>query len=467
MPRRRRHQDDQLKQQPKRSANTHQTSNLPHSQTAGVLPENLASSASLLGGEQLHQIQRQALAGQIGQVQGNRQLQGMMGSLQRDPASTPLNLALPGLTGFKIQRQDGNPVAPADPGTTSHPTVRYGSNGPAVEELQQKLNQAGAAPPLVVDGIFGPLTRAAVVAFQRDNALSPDGVVGPLTWGRIDELGLSSTVGRVVRDWHEEVGGQVYGMTSRYTWRINPTEIRITVNLQFTGANDAGTIASLLSAIENVWNGFQAVNEATGETLDIVFDPQSVRSGADNVVRLLPGNSRSDAANWYLGDPDIDNTAAHEFGHMIGLEDEYQRAHRDYTRLVGEEPDPGELDNVDDPEEVADAMWDALHNNAPASARVAPANQVITDYGLHQGIYAELVGQAYQTKYGVSIVDDIVNNIPDDDEWDIVDPFTYSSGSIMGMMTNHDHPVEPRHLREFVGYIEAAKGGSWTAQEAA
>ena len=35
------------------------------------------------------------------------------------------------------QREDGNPVAPADPGTTTHPTVRYGSQGPAVEELHR------------------------------------------------------------------------------------------------------------------------------------------------------------------------------------------------------------------------------------------------------------------------------------------------------------------------------------------
>ena len=459
--RRRRHQEEQLKQQ-KRTPSSPQAAAPSRAQ---AFPENMTASAALLGDEHLHQSQRQALAGQIGQVQGNRSLQGMMVALKRDSLPTPFNQVLPGLQGFSIQRQDeGNPVAPADPGTTSHPTVRFGSRGPAVEELQQKLNQFGTTPPLVVDGIFGPLTRAAVIAFQRANTLDPDGVVGPLTWGKIDQLGLSSTVGRVERSWSEEVGGQTYGMTSRYTWRITPTEIRITVNLQFTGANDAGTIASLLSAIRNVWNGYQAVNDATGERLDIVFDPQSVRSGADNVVRLLPGNDRSDAANWYLDDPDIDNTAAHEFGHMIGLEDEYQRSHRDYTRLVGEEPEPGELDNVDDPEEVADAMRDALYTNSPAAARVAPANQVIASYGLHQGIYAELVAHAYQTKYGTNIVDDIVARIPDEAEWDIVDPFTYSSGSIMGLMTNHDHPVEPRHLREFVGYIQAAKGGTWTAQ---
>jgi len=42
-----------------------------------------------------------------------------------------------------------------------------------------------AIPNLVVDGIFGPNTQAAVIAFQRIFGLTPDGIVGPLTWGRI------------------------------------------------------------------------------------------------------------------------------------------------------------------------------------------------------------------------------------------------------------------------------------------
>ncbi len=46
-------------------------------------------------------------------------------------------------------------------------TLRRGSVGPSVRELQQKLNQVlKPLPPLVVDGIFGHKTGAAVRAFQ-------------------------------------------------------------------------------------------------------------------------------------------------------------------------------------------------------------------------------------------------------------------------------------------------------------
>lgn len=64
------------------------------------------------------------------------------------------------------------------------PTVRRGSTGSTVSGLQRRLNQRGAS--LVVDGVFGNATHNAVVAFQDSQGLSPDGIVGPLTW---DALG--------------------------------------------------------------------------------------------------------------------------------------------------------------------------------------------------------------------------------------------------------------------------------------
>ncbi|MFY9175790.1 MAG: peptidoglycan-binding domain-containing protein [Caldicoprobacterales bacterium] len=60
-----------------------------------------------------------------------------------------------------------------------------GSVGPEVEMLQRILYSIGYDPG-PIDGIFGPLTRSAVVKFQIDNGLVPDGIVGPRTWAAID-----------------------------------------------------------------------------------------------------------------------------------------------------------------------------------------------------------------------------------------------------------------------------------------
>ncbi|WP_222268557.1 peptidoglycan-binding domain-containing protein [Modestobacter marinus] len=69
-------------------------------------------------------------------------------------------------------------------------TVRSGSHGNGVRLLQDILKSFGYPPydPGPVDGDFGPLTEAAVRAFQGDfvdfdgNPLVVDGIVGPKTW---------------------------------------------------------------------------------------------------------------------------------------------------------------------------------------------------------------------------------------------------------------------------------------------
>lgn len=66
------------------------------------------------------------------------------------------------------------PMIPAeDP--VGRPTLRRPATGELVRELQAKLK-------VEVDGDFGPITEAAVRAFQRQHNLVPDGIVGPKTW---------------------------------------------------------------------------------------------------------------------------------------------------------------------------------------------------------------------------------------------------------------------------------------------
>lgn len=58
-------------------------------------------------------------------------------------------------------------------------TLALGSWGADVFYLQQRLVEAGY--DLTVDGHFGPATRRAIIAFQLDNGLTPDGIAGPKT----------------------------------------------------------------------------------------------------------------------------------------------------------------------------------------------------------------------------------------------------------------------------------------------
>ena len=79
-------------------------------------------------------------------------------------------------------------VSPAMPVETTtvvgRPMVSYGSRGDAVRKLQELLNALGYDCGSV-DGIFGSKTKAAVLAFQKANGLGADGIVGPLTWGKL------------------------------------------------------------------------------------------------------------------------------------------------------------------------------------------------------------------------------------------------------------------------------------------
>ena len=56
--------------------------------------------------------------------------------------------------------------------------LRPGSVGSDVRRLQKALS-------IIVDGSFGPMTRAAVMDYQERNALDIDGIAGPQTLGHL------------------------------------------------------------------------------------------------------------------------------------------------------------------------------------------------------------------------------------------------------------------------------------------
>jgi hypothetical protein len=71
-------------------------------------------------------------------------------------------------------------IIPATDGG-GRPTLRRGSTGEAVREVQKKIG-------IAVTGTFDGATEAAVRQFQRDNGLVPDGIVGPRSWATLADM---------------------------------------------------------------------------------------------------------------------------------------------------------------------------------------------------------------------------------------------------------------------------------------
>ena len=68
---------------------------------------------------------------------------------------------------------------------TTPPTISEGATGPVVRWAQYLLVRRTLSDNQI-DGIFGPVTKAAVEQFQSDSQLAADGIVGPDTWTALD-----------------------------------------------------------------------------------------------------------------------------------------------------------------------------------------------------------------------------------------------------------------------------------------
>jgi peptidoglycan hydrolase-like protein with peptidoglycan-binding domain len=63
------------------------------------------------------------------------------------------------------------------------PTIWEGATGPTVRWAQTLLRRTLSVNE--TDGVFGPVTKAAVEQFQHNNNIAVDGIIGPATWGKL------------------------------------------------------------------------------------------------------------------------------------------------------------------------------------------------------------------------------------------------------------------------------------------
>lgn len=65
-------------------------------------------------------------------------------------------------------------------------TIGEGNSSNMVTSVQRIIKDyLGCSPNLAIDGIDGPATTAAVECFQGKVKITVDGIVGPVTWGKL------------------------------------------------------------------------------------------------------------------------------------------------------------------------------------------------------------------------------------------------------------------------------------------
>ena len=281
----------------------------------------------------------------------------------------------------------------------------------------------------------------------------------------------------------------------------------MTVNIKFTLAPTHAMVGTWKQQILNIWNVFKIVDaEHPDKELKLDF---VIGSGtpADNTVEVHteqpnpPEIPRSNSSQWFTLDLDP-GLAPHEFGHLIGLQDEYNQGPETYSRITGEQPYTGNIDAPKDaggasvsPQTVAAEIRKAV-TTGPANKHGAQAAAVVgTKYSLAKGSFTQRVADAYEKAYrpnmlredltngswhtvkdasGVA-VNDIAARIPlrangtlDPDENTATAPFLYSNRSLMGEMQSlsapispHEHPVAERHVRHFADIVVRNRPGKW------
>ncbi|KGK91796.1 hypothetical protein DP73_01850 [Desulfosporosinus sp. HMP52] len=119
-------------------------------------------------------------------------------------------------------------------------TLRIGSRGDEVVELQSTLSILKYKPG-TTDGIFGVKTESAVIQFQKDYGLVPDGIVGSITWGYLQRL-IATYFIYIIKPgdtFYKIALAHNSSLSELLTFNpgINPTNLRIGQAIQLTPVN--------------------------------------------------------------------------------------------------------------------------------------------------------------------------------------------------------------------------------------
>jgi hypothetical protein len=129
------------------------------------------------------------------------------------------------------------------------------------------------------------------------------------------------------------VGGTTYGpfgLNFSYVRSFDGTRVAKDVQINFVfdaalgynAAQQAAYRATAEANVEGIWNNkYMIVDIATNSVFPVGVDMTTTGPRFDQSVKVSPAFGRANALNWFVGDTGQVN--AHEFGHLLGLYDEY------------------------------------------------------------------------------------------------------------------------------------------------
>ena len=160
--------------------------------------------------------------------------------------------------------------------------LRQGATGGEVKEVQRRLKLWGYYNGSV-DGVFGAGTRAAVVAFQKKNGLTADGVVGKSTY---KALGMNSAYEALVSQSGNSSSGGVNGYSSSDVYLLARTIYAEGRGEPYTGQVAIGAV--VLNRVRD--NAFP--NTISG----VIYQKHAFTAVSDGQINLTPNDTAMKAA---------------------------------------------------------------------------------------------------------------------------------------------------------------------------
>lgn len=195
-------------------------------------------------------------------------------------AALAATFALPAAigVGMSVQRENGETQVEA---VLTVAVLRQGSQGGEVKEVQRRLKNWGYYNGSV-DGIFGAGTRAAVIAFQKKNGLTADGIVGKATY---QALGMSDSYNALSSNSTTQTGG-LNGFSSSEVYLLAKT-----IYAEGRGEPYTGQVAIGAVVLNRVRNS-QFPNTISG----VVYQKHAFTAVSDGQINLTPNDTAMKAA---------------------------------------------------------------------------------------------------------------------------------------------------------------------------